>query len=335
MKLTKLDRVAVLVSVGLLGCSFVLPLWKIALWAPQYPEGLVMRIGINKITGNLEQINLLNHYIGMQYITPESIPELKIMPVVMASLLLLGLGVAFFAGRRSLLSWFSLLFVTVVAGIYDFWAWGYSYGNKLSDDAPIKIPGMTYEPPILGHKQILNIHAYSYPDFGGWAIGIALLLILITLLNKNGFLKKILPVKNGVGVTALVALIAMSGCKVTPAPIEPQVDHCETCKMTISDVRYSGEVMTLKGRKYKFDSLSCLLSFVKMQKEGTKAIWVSDYLNPSHLIDVKEARFLKSNSIKSPMGDHFIASLNENGLRDLQKDWPGDLMEWNTILVTP
>ena len=63
---------------------FAFPIWNITLEAPQYPEGIKMYIWINKITGNdeftLQNVNILNHYIGMKPITPESIPELTYFP---------------------------------------------------------------------------------------------------------------------------------------------------------------------------------------------------------------------------------------------------------------
>ena len=65
---------------------FVFPLWKITLLAPQYPKGLGMFIWINKITGTepatLQNINIMNHYIGMKAIEPDSIAELTFMPYI-------------------------------------------------------------------------------------------------------------------------------------------------------------------------------------------------------------------------------------------------------------
>ena len=54
------------------------------------------------------------------------------------------------------------------AGLGDFWKWGYDYGHRLDPHAAIKVPGMSYQPPIIGSKQLLNFHATSWPDVGGW-----------------------------------------------------------------------------------------------------------------------------------------------------------------------
>jgi len=84
-------------SVTLVGL-FIVPLWRIQLVAPQYPEGLGMQIGISDVRGampnDLNNINGLNHYIGMKRITPSAIPELRFMPWIVGGLMLLGLGAA-------------------------------------------------------------------------------------------------------------------------------------------------------------------------------------------------------------------------------------------------
>lgn len=154
----------------LLGFVFITPIWTIDMEAPQYPEGIGMKISINKIEGqskqDLQNINGLNHYIGMKPITPESIPELKIMPWIFGFLIVSGLGVALWGNRTALLVWIILFVLLAIAGLVDFYLWGYDYGHNLNPDAAIKIPGMTYQPPVIGSKQLLNIKATSLPSIG-------------------------------------------------------------------------------------------------------------------------------------------------------------------------
>jgi len=159
-------------SFSLLGLFF-LPLWRVQLTAPQYPEGLGMRIGIHNVWGatpnDLDNINGLNHYIGMQRITPEAIPELEVMPWIVGLLIVTGLIVVAAARRRLLYAWFIGFFAIAAAGILDFWRWEYDYGHHLDfEHAIIKIPGMNYQPPLMGVKQLLNFTAVSWPDLGGW-----------------------------------------------------------------------------------------------------------------------------------------------------------------------
>jgi copper chaperone NosL len=61
-----------------------------------------------------------------------------------------------------------------IAGLYDFWRWEYNHGHNLSPDAPIKVPGMSYQPPLLGCKELLNITACSWPHIGGILLFIVL-----------------------------------------------------------------------------------------------------------------------------------------------------------------
>jgi hypothetical protein len=176
----KASRFIVAGAALLLLCTFVFPLWYIGLDAPQYPEGLGLYIYIDEIggvnKGDLGKINNLNHYIGMKQIHPESMPELQIMPWIVAALSLTGLIVAGLGRRILLFFWIILFLGTALAGFYDYYQWGYDYGHNLNQEsAIIKIPDMTYQPPLIGTKQLLNFKAISLPAIGGWAANISLL----------------------------------------------------------------------------------------------------------------------------------------------------------------
>lgn len=175
-----LTRSRILVGVAAVGllATLVVPLWRISLVAPQYPEGLGMKIWAHQITGDLRSINGLNHYIGMKEIHPEAIPELRLMPMVVAGLAGLGLLAALWGRRAGLGLWFTILVVASIAGLVDFWRWGYDYGHNLDQTAAIKIPGMSYQPPLFGSKKLLNFTAVSLPDLGGW---IALAILAVAL----------------------------------------------------------------------------------------------------------------------------------------------------------
>ena len=140
-----------------------------------------MLIGVSSIRGvspnDLNNINGLNHYIGMKVIRPEAIPELRIIPWVVAGLAAVGFLVAAI-GRRTMLSvWLACFAFVGAGGLADFWKWEYDYGHNIDyAHAIIKIPGMNYQPPLIGVKQLLNFTAVSWPDVGGWLAGIAFLL---------------------------------------------------------------------------------------------------------------------------------------------------------------
>ena len=170
-KISKMNRLLIL-GVGLLFVSvYFLPIWHISLAAPQYPEGLGMKIWIDKITGSstydLQNINLLNHYIGMHEIVSESVPELLFMPYVLG-FLIFGAFVTFLHPKVYLIVLGILnIMILGILGMYDFWRWEYNYGHNLNPEAPIVVPGMAYQPPLLGCKEMLNITACSFPSWGG------------------------------------------------------------------------------------------------------------------------------------------------------------------------
>lgn len=178
----------ILGSVLLLG-TFLSPIWRITLEAPQYPGGITMYIWINKISGNqpgtLQNINILNHYIGMKMIEPESIPELKYFPKVIIGLAMLGIVFGFINNKKLFLVWGMIIIILGILGIYDFYLWEYDYGHNLADDAAIKIPGQTYQPPLFGSKMLLNFNAISYPYYGSIFIGLSLALSFAAFFLKR------------------------------------------------------------------------------------------------------------------------------------------------------
>lgn len=167
-----------ILAVICLSMLFFFPLWEVTLIAPQYPDGVTMYIWINQITGDspgtLQNVNILNHYVGMKAIEPDSIPELTYFPYVVAGLITFGLFAAIANRPKLYLYWFVIFGVLAVLGIYDFYLWEYDYGHDLSPTAPIKVPGMSYQPPLFGEKYLLNFLAKSYPGTGGIAMGLGL-----------------------------------------------------------------------------------------------------------------------------------------------------------------
>ncbi len=172
------------IAVVLMASAFLLPLWRVDLIAPQYPEGLGMLIRIDRVEGlkpnDLNSINGLNHYIGMKAIDPDAIPELKWMPWILGTLVVSGILVTVMGRRVPLYVWGAVLMVVLSVGLWDYWRWGYDYGHDIDrEHAIIKIPGMTYSPPLIGRKQLLNFTATSWPSSGGIALALAAGLVAV------------------------------------------------------------------------------------------------------------------------------------------------------------
>jgi copper chaperone NosL len=180
-----LSKKIIFISSLILIGVFFFPIWNIDLQAPQYPEGLGLKIWINEVTGakefDLQNINGLNHYIGMKPINPDDIPELKIMPFIIAFMILFGLFNAFKGNRKLVYVWIIIFIILGAIGLYDFYIWEYNYGHNLSPDAPIRVPGMTYQPPLIGSKQLLNIKAVSLPGLGSFIIFLSIALNVVAL----------------------------------------------------------------------------------------------------------------------------------------------------------
>ncbi|MRX48446.1 hypothetical protein [Pedobacter puniceum] len=181
----KKSRIIIAISGLLLLSAYFLPLWQIILEAPQYPEGLGLKIWLNNITGNVDQINGLNHYIGMKHIVVEDFIEFKIVPYVFTAIVLTAFLTATIGNKKLLWFLFILLMSFSVVGLVDFYLWEYDYGHNLDPKAAIKVPGMSYQPPLIGYKQLLNFLAGSFPDIGGVFISIAVILVGLTLFMER------------------------------------------------------------------------------------------------------------------------------------------------------
>ncbi|MDT0554239.1 hypothetical protein [Urechidicola vernalis] len=183
----KKSKILMIVGSLLLLGLFAFPLWNITLEAPQYPTPLGMEIYINKFADthefDIKNINLMNHYVGMQYI-PETIPEFKIFPIVIAAMALLGVLFGFVGKYKLYLFWFILMTALGIAGMYDFYLWEYDYGHNLDPKAIMKFTNedgsaMGFQPPLFGTKHILNFVAHSYPRTGAYFMFVGMILTLI------------------------------------------------------------------------------------------------------------------------------------------------------------
>jgi len=188
--ISRISILLLIVTSLCLGVSIFVPLWRIELSAPQYPEGLVLQIFSNKLGGQVEIINGLNHYIGMKTLHKEDFIEFTLLPYIIGFFALFALIVAFIRRKKLLyLLLFSFLFFGIIAMV-DFYRWNYNYGHNLDPNAAIIVPGMAYQPPLIGFKQLLNFGAYSIPDVGGWLFVVSgILMIFAALVERKIILK--------------------------------------------------------------------------------------------------------------------------------------------------
>jgi len=188
--LSTVSRILVALSAIALTSAYFTPLWQILMWAPQYPEGLEMKIWINTLTGNVKIISALNHYIGMRTIEVSMFPEFKYMIYIVGAIIFIGFGAALINKRWALLTFFISIALAGLGALIDFYMWGYDYGHNLNPDAPIRIPGMSYQPPLIGTKQLLNFTAFSGPDIGGWIFMVVAAVVFVVLILEQFFFKR-------------------------------------------------------------------------------------------------------------------------------------------------
>ena len=183
----KKSKLLMIIGPLLLLGLFIFPLWNITLEAPQYPIPLGMDIHINKFSDthefDIKNINLMNHYVGMKYI-PETIPEFKIFPIAIISMVILGVVIGFFGNYKWFLVWFVLMSVMGIGGMYDFYLWEYDYGHDLDPNAIMKFTNpdgsiMGFQPPLFGSKDILNFTAHSYPLTGAYFMFVGMMMTFV------------------------------------------------------------------------------------------------------------------------------------------------------------
>lgn len=166
--------------------SFLFPLWRISMKAPQYPDGLSMDIYSYQVVGgndghDIQEINTLNHYIGMHTITRDELRDLDWIPFALVAMALLSLRAALLGNVRALidLSMIAGYVSTVAFGRFVWMLW--EFGHRLDPKAPVKVE--PFMPVVFGEKQIANFLTRSMPQFGSLLMGAFMLGVwAITLL---------------------------------------------------------------------------------------------------------------------------------------------------------
>jgi copper chaperone NosL len=326
--------VAIICSLGLMAVLLV-PLWRIELSAPQYPEGLVLKIYPHKLGGDVEVINGLNHYIGMRTLHAKDFIEFTVLPYIIGILAFFGLLSAWVNRKWFFVSWVLFFIVFGIVAMADFYRWEYNYGHNLDPTAAIIVPGMAYQPPLIGYKKLLNFGAYSIPDIGGWifiAVGLLLVIALFLELRRSVKITKGFEIKTTMSILLLTSML--SACSNGPKTINYGTDGCDFCKMTISDKRFGGELLTLKGKAYKFDDMHCINSFLQsnvIDSADIAEIYLVDFSRPGTLIISQESIFLKSEDLRSPMGGNIAAFKEKDSMAKFLQQYPGESLSWNQI----
>lgn len=131
-------------------------------------------------------------------------------------------------------------------------------------------------------------------------------------------------------------VVILTSCNKQPEPITYGEDECEFCKMMVMDKCYGAELVTDKGKVYKFDSVECLVGYIDNQKfneEDYSSVWVGNYANPGNLIDASKAIYLKNDELRSPMGLNVLAAETQDQFNFIFNKNGGKRLVWKDLFT--
>lgn len=124
------------------------------------------------------------------------------------------------------------------------------------------------------------------------------------------------------------------GCSVRPEPINYGSDGCHFCSMTIVDRQHAAEIVTKKGKAFKFDAVECMVNHLKdIDIASLELLLINDYHAPGELIDAKKSTFLVSKEIPSPMGEYLSAFPTRAEAENIEAENNGKLYSWEELLT--
>lgn len=128
--------------------------------------------------------------------------------------------------------------------------------------------------------------------------------------------------------------IAFNACSQQSEPINYGKDACHTCKMTIIDKKFGAEIVTRKGKIYKFDDLVCLVSFIKTNAISNEEInnkLIIDYQKENNFLNAEQSVYFVSDDLHSPMNGNAAAFSEKAEAQKFQNGKKGIIMDWNEI----
>jgi copper chaperone NosL len=128
----------------------------------------------------------------------------------------------------------------------------------------------------------------------------------------------------------------LAACSHGPDPIRYGKDACAHCKMTIMDKRFSAELITAKGKVFKFDAAECMAGFLKenpaIAADAKSVFLVNDFTNPGQFTDARKSFFLRDSSLSSPMGGNLAAFQSRPAAETAKRDKSAQVYDWSLLL---
>jgi len=130
--------------------------------------------------------------------------------------------------------------------------------------------------------------------------------------------------------------ITLLSCKVEPEPLQYGEDACYTCKMTLMDKKFGAELVSKKGKVFKFDDVNCMLTFYHSGEipPGEFAYrLVTDFSQPAKLIEAADAFYLKSPALRTPMASQIAAFQQKENMEKTKTEIKGIYLVWGELVT--
>ncbi len=137
-----------------------------------------------------------------------------------------------------------------------------------------------------------------------------------------------------INLLSYCSLLLFVSCQSSPEKIDYGKEACASCKMTIVDARFAAEMITAKGRIYKFDDIICMKQYATANADAAKdaQFWVAGYtVTDGAFIDATKGVFLKSNAFASPMNGNYAAFDNEASAQHLKDSLNLEYLQWSSL----
>jgi len=164
----------------LLIISIFLPYWNMELQAPQYPKGLFVHAYVNRLEGDVREIDGLNHYIGMRPLEEAAQLERSLSAVLISVMALLVAAAVFIHTKWAALLALPAVFYPVIF-LTDLYLWMRNFGQNLDPTAALSSFIEPFTPPILGEGLIGQFKTIASVDIGWYLAVTASILVLIGL----------------------------------------------------------------------------------------------------------------------------------------------------------
>ncbi len=133
---------------------------------------------------------------------------------------------------------------------------------------------------------------------------------------------------------SLLSLLIFTSCNIQPQKIVYGKDACHFCRMNIVEQLHAAQLVTAKGKAYKFDAAECMINYLEeIEPDQIGLLLVTDYNNPRVLIDATTATHIISKNIPSPMGAYLSAVSTREEALELQKNKDGEIFTWDELLI--